>query len=59
MKDYEQLYFDALYEIRKLKQEIELLKQQLEIYKFIQKDKNIKSIIIKDFAKYLNKKESE
>ena len=55
MKDYEQLYYDSQYEIKNLKYQIELLEQQIELYKLFQKDNNIKQIIIKDLSKYLMK----
>lgn len=57
MKDYDQLYYDSLYKIKKLENKIKLLEQEIEIYKLFQKDKNVKEILIKDFIKYINKKE--
>lgn len=56
MKDYEQLYYDSQYEIKKLKKEIEQLEQELEIYKSLQKNKDIKIVIVEMLKKYLNKR---
>lgn len=55
MKDYEQLYYDAIYEIKRLNKKIDVLEQELEIYKQLQKNTDAKSMIIKDFAKYLKR----
>ena len=57
MKDYEQMYYDLLYEHKQVLKKIENLEQEIEIYKSLQNNKNIKEIIIKDFIKYINKKE--
>lgn len=56
MKDYEQLYYDSQYEIKKLKKEKEQLEQELEIYKSLQKNKDIKVVIVEMLKKYLSKK---
>ena len=56
MKDYEQLYYDTLRENRTLKQQLEILSQEIEIYKKIGKDKKIRELIIKDFSKYLKQR---
>lgn len=58
MKDYEQLYYDSQYEIKKLHKKIELIEQELDIYKSQSKSsqKSIKSIIVTDFSNYLVKK---
>lgn len=56
MKDYEQLYYDSQYEIKKLKKEKEQLEQELEIYKSLQKNKDIKIVIVEMLKKYLNKR---
>lgn len=53
--DYEQLYYDSQYEIRNLKKKIRTMEQELKIYKSLQKDKDVKNIIIEDLLKYLNK----
>lgn len=57
MKDYEQMYYDLLYKHKQVLKKIENLEQEIEIYKSLQNNKNIKEIIIKDFIKYINKKE--
>ena len=57
MKDYEQMYYDLLYEYKQVLKKIKKLEQEIEIYKSLQNNKNIKEIIIKDFIKYINKKE--
>lgn len=56
MKDYEQLYYDAIYEIKKLKNKIDILEQEIEIYKNIQINKDVKSLIINDLMKYLKRR---
>lgn len=53
MKDYEQLYYDLLYENQKLKNKIKQLEQEIDIYKSISKNKDVKSIIIEDLSNYL------
>lgn len=55
MKDYEQLYYDLLHEYKNALKNVELLKQELEIYKALSKNKNIKEIIAKDLIEYLKK----
>lgn len=45
MKDYEQLYYDSLYEIKLLKQENKNLKEELVLIKTLIKSKNKKEII--------------
>lgn len=57
MKDYEQLYYDALYKIKQLENQNKLLEQELDIYKSLQKNKNLKKVIVEMLIKYLNKKE--
>jgi len=57
MKDYEQLYYDALYEIKQLKNQNKLLEQELDIYKSFKKNKDLKKVIVDMLIKYLNKKE--
>ena len=56
MKDYEQLYYDALYKIKSLEKENKSLKQDLEIYKALLKNKDLKRIIANDLSKYLKNK---
>jgi len=56
MKDYEQLYYDALYKIRSLEKENKSLKQDLEIYKALLKNKDLKKIIADDLIQYLTNK---
>ena len=57
MKDYEQLYYDVLYEIKKLENKNKLLEQELNIYKSLQKNKDLKKVVVEMLIKYLNKKE--
>ncbi len=45
MKDYEQLYYDSLYEIKLLKQENKNLKEELVLIKTLIKSKSKKEII--------------
>lgn len=45
MKDYEQLYYDSLYEIKLLKQENKNLKEELILIKTLIKSKRKKEII--------------
>ena len=45
MKDYEQLYYDSLYEIKLLKQENKTLKEELVLIKTLIKSKSKKEII--------------
>lgn len=53
MKDYEQLYYDAIYEIKQLKIRIEELESDLEIVNKITKKKlNLKKELIKELKKY-------
>ena len=59
MKDYEQLYYDALYEIRQLENQNKLLEQELDIYKSFQKNKDLKKVIVDMLIKYLNKGEKQ
>lgn len=59
MKDYEQLYYDLQYENKELKNKIKQLEQQIDIYKSMSKNKDIKSIIIEDLSNYLILKENK
>ena len=54
-KDYEQLYYDELYKNKELMQKYKLLEEELEIYKSIQKNKDLKQVIVNMIRKYLNK----
>lgn len=58
-KDYEQLYYDALYEIKQLENQNKLLEQELDIYKSFQKNKDLKKVIVDMLIKYLNKGEKQ
>lgn len=57
MKDYEQMYYDTLYELNKLKTKSKKLEQELEIYKLMQKNKDLKKVIVEMVIKYLNESE--
>lgn len=59
MKDYEQLYFDALYKIKNLEKENKIIKQELEMYKIFSTKKELKQIITDDLIKYLKNKENK
>ena len=53
MKDYEQLYYDSQYEIKKLKQRIQELENDLMLVKKSDKKKlDIKKEILKEFKNY-------
>lgn len=54
MKDYEQLYYDILYEIKKLRRENIILKQEIELYKNLIKNKDLKKFIVKEIIRYKN-----
>lgn len=56
MVDYEQMYYDLLFENKKLKKQIENLKEELEIYSiFSNKKLNNKQVAIA-LIKYFKKK---
>lgn len=59
MRDYEDLYYDAIYEIKQLRNKIEALEEELDVYKRVQGKNNIKQIITRDFIKYLQEKDSK
>ncbi len=60
MKDYEQLYYDSQYEIKKLKQRIQELENDLMLVKKSDKKKlDIKKEILKEFKNYKNKEVSK
>ena len=54
--DFEQKYYDALYTIKKLKKENQLLQQENQIYKSLLKKDKLKLIIAKDLTRFLKKK---
>lgn len=53
-KDYEQIYYDLLFENKKLKEQIESLKEELEIYNLFNKKSNKQ--IAKSLIEYFRKK---
>lgn len=57
-KDYEQLYYDALYEIKQLKAKIKSLEEEKEVALIFasDKDKSLKKILSKEIATYLSNK---
>lgn len=56
MIDYEQLYYDSQYEIKKLKQRIQELENDLMLVKKSDKKKlNIKKELFKELENYKNK----
>lgn len=58
MKDYEQLYYDSQYEIKKLKKRIEELETDIEIIKSNKRNKAIlilKQELIKEIDLYFKK----
>lgn len=60
MKDYEQLYYDSQYEIKKLKQRIQELENDLMLVKKSDKKKiDIKKEILKEFKNYKIKEVSK
>lgn len=60
MKDYEQLYYDAQYEIKRLKQQIQELENDLLFIKKADKKKlDIKKEILKEFKNYKSKEVSK
>ena len=54
--DFEQKYYDALYTIKKLKKENQLLQQENQIYKSLLKKDKLKLIIARDLTCFLKKK---
>lgn len=60
MTDYEQLYYDAQYEIKKLNKRIEDLEADLALVSKSDKNKlNLKREILKEFYCYKNSKSEE
>ena len=51
MKDYETLYYDMVFKYKNLKKENEYLKQEIELLKKYQKDKDLKYLIIKEVVR--------
>ena len=51
MKDYEQLYYDLLYENRKLIQKNKELEEEINMLKKYQKNGYLKDIIIKEICR--------
>lgn len=57
MKDYEQLYYDSQYEIKKLKKQIETLETELSLVKkSVKKKLNIRKEIINELNKFYKKR---
>lgn len=50
MKDYEQLYYDALYTIKKIKEKNEILETDLQLIN--KKDIKVKKIILEQIKEY-------
>lgn len=59
MKDFEQLYYDSIYENKKIIEENNKLKQEIEIYKTLSQNKQLNKIIAKDLIKYLSNKNNQ
>lgn len=58
-KDYEQLYYDSLYEINKLKKENEVLKEEISIIKSLNKKNELKILLAKLLAERIKKNKDE
>ena len=56
MKDYEQLYYDALHKIKHLKLQKDQLEEELNIYKSISKNRDLKKVIVDAILKYKNQR---
>lgn len=54
-KDYEQMYYDLLYENKKIVCKCKELEQELNVYKEMLKNKPIKKIITEELSKYLRR----
>lgn len=50
--DYEQLYYDAIYQIRKLERKCNALEEENNIYKELLKNKPLKLLIADTLVKY-------
>ena len=58
-KDYEQLYYDSLYENKKLKKENEILKEEILIIKSLNKNNELKILLAKLLAERIKKNKDE
>ena len=58
-KDYEQLYYDSLYEIKKLKKENGILQEEILIIKSLNKNKELKILLAKLLAERIKKNKDE
>lgn len=58
-KDYEQLYYDSLYEINKLKKENEILKAEISIIKALNKNNELKILLSKLLTERIKKNKDE
>ena len=58
-KDYEQLYYDSLYEIKKLKKEKETLQEEILIIKTLNKNNELKILLAKLLAERIKKNKDE
>lgn len=54
--DYEQLYYDSQYEIKKLKAKIKDLMDVIEIYKKLSSKDDLKMLLAKEITRRLNNK---
>ena len=54
--DYEQLYYDSLYKIKKLEKRIKLLEEERDVYKSLIGNRNNRKIIAHDLIRYFEKK---
>ena len=54
MRGYDELYFEAIYKLKKVQRELEATKQELELYKNAE-GKDLKKFIIDEVMKYINK----
>ncbi len=55
MRDYEQMYYDLLYKYKKIKKKNKQLEQEIEIYRLMGKNKDLKKLIVKFMMKYLER----
>ena len=58
-KDYEQLYYDSLYEIKKLKKENGILQEEISIIKTLNKNNELKILLSKLLAERIKKNKDE
>lgn len=54
--DYEQLYYDLEYELKKIKEKNKELEDIIEIYKNLSSKDNLKILLAKEIARRLNNK---